>query len=134
MDKFEELLHSLGQVAHISLHPDKNRACLLTVNNRLHIQLEMDDLEERLLVATFICEVPPGKFRESIFRETLKANNRFPRLGTLAFLVRTGQLAFFEYLPFIQLSGEKLYAFLELFSMQADSWHTAIEGGRPGPL
>lgn len=76
LDPFAILLADLGALIQVPLHPDHQRACSLNINNELHVQLKED--ENRILVATFLAEIPPGKFRENIFKETLKENNLFP--------------------------------------------------------
>ena len=58
-DRFEELLKELGSEFGISLHPDKRGACKLRVNEAFHVQLECDPAQENLLIACFICEIPP---------------------------------------------------------------------------
>lgn len=133
MDRFEELLKELGQIINLPLHPDKHRACKLNINNVLHVQIEMDLSQDRLLIASFLCDVPPGKFREEVFREALKANSFFPRTGTFGFSKRKNQLAFFTSLPTSQLNGEKLASFLGEYITTADEWRSSIENGRPGP-
>lgn len=134
MDRFEELLKELGKILGIPLHVDKNNACRLNINNILHIQLEQDPVKGRLLVACYICDIPPGKFREITLKEALKANYLYPRVGTLAYAERNNKLTLFEYLPFLELTGEKLSVFLFQFIEKANTWREAIESGRTPQL
>ena len=134
-DKFEILLKELGKAIGIpSLHPDKNQLCKLNVNGVLHVQIEFDPRKERILIATLICDLPPGKFREKALKTALRANGDPYRLGTLAYSERAGKLALFEYLPLVELNGEKCAKFLAKFLEKADSWRLAIEQGAPLPI
>jgi len=129
MDRFEELLKALGQLLNVPLHPDHKGKCRLNVNNLFHIQLDPDPAKNRLLIATFVCPVPPGKARENILKNALKTNGAPSSLGTLAYSERTHQLALFSYLPFYELTGEKLAAFLAAFIQKADEWRMGVETG-----
>jgi len=133
MDRFEEVLKELGQLINVPLHPDKNRLCRLNVNNVLHIQLESDESKERILIATFICDVPAGKFRENILKDALKANHFYPRIGTLAYSERNNKLTLFEYVPYPNLKVEKFADLLGQFIARADAWRVAIEQGQTAP-
>lgn len=133
MDRFEEVLKELGRIINVPLHPDKNRLCRLNVNNVLHVQLESDESKERILIATFICDVPAGKFRENILKEALKANYPYPRIGTLAYSERNNKLTLFEYVPYPNLKVEKLADLFADFLARADSWRVAIERGQTAP-
>jgi hypothetical protein len=130
MDHFAILLADLGALIQVPLHPDHHRACCLSVNGELHIQLKEDDNNDRILISTFISEIPPGKFRENILKETLKENNLFPRIGNLSYSERNNQLAFFSYVYFPGLDGDKMADFLEKFLEKAFSWRTALQTGQ----
>jgi hypothetical protein len=130
MDRFAMLLADLGALIQVPLHPDHQRACCLSVNGELHLQLKEDDNKDRLLIGAFISEIPPGKFRENVLKETLKENNLFPRLGTFSYSERNNQLAFFSYVYFEGLDGNKMADFLEAFLEKAFSWRTALQTGQ----
>lgn len=129
LDRFEELLKELGRLIDQPLHPDKHLVCRLNVNNTIHLQIEHDARKDRLLIATFICEVPAGKFRENILKEALKSNAPYARTGTLAFSERNNQLALFAYLPFQYITAQKLADFLSVFIEKALGWKQGIESG-----
>ena len=130
MDRFAMLLADLGALIQVPLHPDHHRACCLSVNGELHLQLKEDDSKDRLLIAAFLAEIPPGKFRENIFKETLKENNLIPRIGTFSYSERNNQLALFSYVYFEGLNGDKMADFLENFLEKAFSWKTALQTGQ----
>jgi hypothetical protein len=134
IDRFEELIKELGMNINIpTLAPDKHRICRLNINNILHIQIEPDQSRERVLLATFICDLPPGKFRERALKEALKANSDTLGSGYLGFCERTDQLALHLHLPLYNLTGEKLAGHLTKFIEKADSWRVAVETGSPLP-
>jgi hypothetical protein len=130
MDRFAILLDDLGTLIQVPLHPDHQRGCQLRVNEQLHVYLKEDENKDRILIATFIAEVPPGKFRENILKETLKENNLFPRVGTFAYSDRNNQLALFSFVHFPGLRGDTMADFLEIFLEKAFSWKTALETGQ----
>jgi len=133
MDRFSQILYDLGKEIQFELFVDANGVCELNYKDQLSIQLQYFEPKEQLLIATFLCEVPPGKFREKLFLQALIHNDEFPRVGTLAFSERNNQLTFFEFLPAVELSGEKLFEFLNQFVENALPWKEAVEFGKPLP-
>src|SRR5277367_5219942 len=108
IDRFEELLNELSTELATPLHTDRKGACKLKINETFHVQLECDAHQENLLVATFICDVPPGKYRENILRDALKANWPFPKNGTLAYSDRNNKLVLFSNFQLANMNGKKL--------------------------
>lgn len=129
MDTFAQLLHDLGVLLDIPLSPDKRGACRLNIEDTLHIQLEPDANREKLLIYCFITEIPPGKFRENILRDALKANVD-TAIGILGFSERNNQLALYTYLNFSFITAKELLEFLHLFIAKAHSWKQAISTGQ----
>src|SRR5579872_2904597 len=106
-DPFNELLHSLGKLLGLSLQADKNNACALQIKKGIIIQLQPDVAMEKVLIASKIVEVPPGKFRENVLKEALKANGfPDPRVGTFSFLPNNNTLILFQQYPIDILTGE----------------------------
>lgn len=130
MDHFANLLADLSALIDVPLYPDSKRACRLSINSQLHIQIEEREEKDRILVATMICEIPPGKFRETVLRETLKENALYPRLGTFAYSDRNNKLVLYSYVYYIDLTGENFADFLETFIEKAFTWKTAVETGQ----
>ncbi len=130
MDRFAIILAELGTLIQAPLHPDHLRGCALSVNGQLHLQLKEQEEHERILVSTFIGELPPGKFRENFLKETLKENNLFPRTGTFCYSERNNQLGLFSYVYFPGLHGDTFADFLEQFLEKAFSWKTSLETGQ----
>lgn len=134
IDRLEELLNELGAELGTTLHPDKKGACKLKINETLHVQMECDAHQENLLVATFICDIPPGKYRENILKDALKANGPFPVNGMLAYSDRNNKLALFSYFRLASLTGKKLSEFLAAFVEKANHWRLGVETGHTSHL
>ncbi len=134
IDRFEELLRELGAELGVTLHPDRRGACKLKINDQLHVQLECDTGQENLLIATFICEIPPGKYRENILKDALKSNSPFPKNGTLAYSERNNRLALFTRLRLSNLDGRTLADFLGAFVEKATQWKNGVETGHTSNL
>lgn len=134
IERFEELLKELGKAIHLALHSDKNHACSIRLHGGVLVQLELDSSQENLLLFTKIIELPPGKFREIVLREALKANSFLdPRPGILGYFNNTNHLVLHQRYPLQILNGERLASFLSVFAELADLWRKAIESGRAAP-
>ena len=129
MDRFQQLLNELSPLIELPLYAEKERAVRMKFADTLHLQLEEDEPKERLLLASFIHEIPAGKYRENLLKEGLKANAVYPRIGTLAYTERNNQLTLFEYIPTANLTGDKLADILAYFLEKARRWHQAIARG-----
>lgn len=129
MDRFAILLADLGSLINVPLHPDAKRACRLNIDGKLHLQMQDEPEKDRILVATMIGDVPPGKFRENILRETLKENSLYPRFATLGYAERSNKLALFSHVYYPGLHGNSMADFLEAFIEKSLAWKTALETG-----
>lgn len=130
VNQFEALLQELGQILKIPLHPDKTHSCLIKLKEGVSVQLEIDRPGDSLLFGIDVADVPPGKYRENLFKEALRANGSpSPRYGTLAYSRKTGHLVLFERLPLKDLNGDKVAEFLKPFVMKAKVWKDAIIRG-----
>jgi hypothetical protein len=133
-DPFEILIQQLGQSLSVPLHVDRHLACTLKVHQKLTVQLQMDSAQENLIVASFICELPPGRFRENVLCEALKSNNLpDPRTGILGFLSKTNHLTLHQFYRFASLDSEKLSMVIAGFIDYADLWREAIGLGYSSP-
>ncbi len=134
INQFEELLQALGNVFHLALHIDHSNACSIQIHGHV-IQLQLDVAQENLWVFSKLIEISPGKFRENVLRETLKANALpDPRSGTFGYVAATNHLALFQRYPLKILNGERLAGLMGAFLETADSWHNAIAAGYPAPV
>lgn len=127
--RFEELIQELGNALQISLHPDHNGACKLNVSNCPAIQIEYNESKESLIIASFLTEVPPGKFRENVFKAALKLNHQEPAAAHLGFCSQTNQLALFQFAPIATLTSSLLQTLLAAFINKATAWKKGVETG-----
>lgn len=134
MDRFEEILKELSAALGVTLHPDRRGACKLNINDVMRVQIEFQPDKEQILLACMICEVPPGKFRENILKDALRANWPYPGNGTLSYSEKNNNLCLFEYIPSVNISGPKLLDILNAFIAKADSWRTGVESGQTASL
>jgi len=132
-DRFSELLSELGRVFDLPLHVDKSHACSIQIPP-ITIQLQLDATQENLLLFCKIIELPPGKFRENILREALKANGQpDPRAGIFGYILATNHLALHQRYPLAILTGDRLAGLFGAFFEMGESWHKAIHSGNPIP-
>lgn len=134
MERFTELINQLAETLSADLYPDRNGVCLISFDDVIRVQLEPDSRGQNMIISTFICEVPPGKLRENILKDALKANGPFPVNGTIAYSERNNHLVLFAILPFENLNGKKCADFLNTFIEKASQWHKAIETGNTAQL
>ncbi len=129
MNPFEQLIESLSKGLGIPLFAKKGYICKLLIQGSLKIQLEHETPLNRILIASFLCELPPGKFREDVLKEALKKNSLLNRLGDLAYSEKNNSLAYFLYIPDNKnpnLILESLLQFIET----SKAWKSAIENGQ----
>ncbi len=129
MDRFQQLLYDLSELIEVTLYADQQQKCCININDLIDIQLEYDGSKERVLMASFCCEIPPGKFRENVLKETLKANGIFPRIGTFGYSEQKNKLALFEYVSIENLTPEKFADILAAFIDRVERSKKAIEAG-----
>jgi hypothetical protein len=133
-DPFEELLHQLGKFLDVSLHVDKSHACTLQIHDKLKVQLELDPALEMVWIASFLIEIPPGRFRENVLLEALKTNHLpDPRTGILGFSLRKHCLTMHQRYPLALLTGEILSMYVASFIDYAELWRDAIQKGMTSP-
>ncbi|HSX04391.1 MAG TPA: CesT family type III secretion system chaperone [Rhabdochlamydiaceae bacterium] len=134
MEKFADLLFDLGKILGVNLYAEKGIYCRINYAYGFDVQLELEDAKERILIASFLCDVPPGAYREMLFKSALKANGTYPNEGSLAYSERNNKLVLFTYAYLIQLKAEKFAAALEKFTKKAHDWKEAVEKNRPLPV
>lgn len=134
MDRFRELLLDLGDLIGIDLLPDRRGACKLFMDEKCYVQIEYQPQKERLLLACMIAEIPPGKFRETVLKDGLKANWPSPNCGTLCYSDKNNKLCLFEFVPLEYLNADKFFSILNRFTEKALSWQSGVEKGQTGSL
>ena len=133
-DPFEELIRQLSDSLGLTLRVDKNHACSLKIHEDLSIQIQTDSAQEKILIASFVAELPPGRFRQNVLSEALKTNNLpDPRTAVFGYLTANNQLTMHQRYPLALLDGAKLAVLVANFIDYAQLWHNAIRQGQPGP-
>lgn len=131
---FNDLIESLGEELGIDLHADFHGLCQMMINEKLKVQLEADTTGEFLLIVSMICDLPPGKFRENILKDALKANYKIQEnYGILSYIGPENSLALFNHIPMHGLTGKELYEHLSIFVQRALGWQKAIDEGFSSP-
>lgn len=127
-DYFGSLLQELGKILEIpDLHPDRNNSCQITLKNGLSLQLEFDRSGQYIIIGADLGVVSPGRYRENVFREALKANDMpYPTHGILAYSKKSDRLVLFEKLRSHEITGEVIAAELIPFSEKAIIWKDAL--------
>lgn len=130
-DFFGTLLQEVARKLQIpNLQPDKNNSCQIRFGKDLRIQLEIDPSGQNLIIGTNLGTVPPGRYRENIFTEALKANNLpSANRGTFAYSRKTDSLILFEKMPLKDLTGDIVADFLVFFLEKAKIWKEAVTRG-----
>lgn len=132
--QFEELLAALGKVFHLVLHIDQSNACSIQIHEGLVIQLQPDLAQENLWLFSKLVEIPPGKFRENVLKEALKANSLpDPRPGVFSYLSQSNHLVLCQKYPFSILDGERLAGLIGGFVEMGEIWQKAIVSGQAAP-
>ncbi len=133
MNKFELLIQELGQILGITLQAEQGFLCKVFIKEKIHLQIEYDEAAERIILACFISEVPPGKFREDVLTAALKINYIDSSLGSFSYADPTQTLMLQLYLP-SSVAAPLLGTLLQQFTEKAISWKEAIEQGNVSRL
>lgn len=128
MNKFETLIGELGHILNIPLEAEHGFLCKLNIKEKVHLQIEYDEASEKIILVCFVCEVPPGKFREQTLIAALKANHQDISLGSFSYVEGSQTLILQHYLP-ISVAAALLGTLLQQFTDKAIVWKEAIEQG-----
>ena len=135
MTAFEELLVDVSNVFEISLHVDRLNACSIRISDRLTLQLQLDLSQENLWIFSKLYEIAPGKFRENVLKEALKANSSLSHpVGILCYKESSNELCLFQKFPLFILDGKTVAGFLGAFVEMARNWQEALDRGEAKPL
>ncbi len=135
-DVFGVILQEIGKNLQVAdLHPDRNNSCLIKLKNGLHVQMEIDRTGQFLILGSDLGAPPPGRLREALFKEALRANGLPPpRNGIFAYSTRSEHVVIYESFNLKDLNGEKVVAVLEPFAEKAFTWKEAIAKGDIPPV
>lgn len=123
----QELAHALGVP---KLEPDPNNSCMIRLKSGLIIQIELDKGGHSLIIGADLGTVPPGRYRENLFREALKANDQpHPLNGILCYSKKSDHLVLYQKINIKDLNGEKIAAEITPFAEKAFTWSEALLRG-----
>lgn len=127
---FESLLQDIGKEYNLNLKPDQNNSCLLVLPTGLSLQMEIDHRGEHFIIGIDLGLIPPGKYRENIFREALKANGKpSPRLGIFSYSKQKDHLLLIEMLSLKNLTGDRIREVLKPLAEKGFTWKQALNRG-----
>lgn len=132
-EKFQEILQKLSSSIELPLKVDKLNACTLKIEDKIKIQLKIDKTENFLIMIAMVVELPPGKFKENVFIQALKANAEIEKVGYFAFSEKNSNLVLFEYVN-RDISDKLLKALFCQFIEKAIEWKEAINNNLSAPL
>lgn len=132
----QDLLNQLGNtltVGPLTLD-ERTRSCVLLFDGDLVINIEYDDSTERLVLASYLAELP-ATGAEPLLRELLAANLYWHRTrgATLGLEEGTGGILLTYAHAVSDLDGPKLEAVLHNFVHQAERWTTRIQDASRAP-
>lgn len=134
IDRFQELIAELGRALDLPLFVDTHQACTLEIADNIRIQMQLDPNQAHLFMACFAIEIPPGRFRENVLKEALKANfSPDPKPAVLGYTLQNNHLTLHQSIPIDILNGERLAGFFQSFLKEAQNWIRAIEQGKSAP-
>ena len=128
---FESLLVELAKSLDIKeLKPDPHNSCLIHFQNGVEIQIEPYEKDEQLLLVIDLGSIPPGHYREDVFKESLVANGMpYPRHGFFAYSDQSDHLLLMDFLPLKDLNGEKIASAIYPLIEKAKVWQDNLSRG-----
>ena len=134
MTLYSELIEQLSDRLNTEIFPSPNNVVNLLIEQSIRVQIEPDDLDEFIVIGAMIEELPPGKFREHILKDALKANylaDKNP--GILSYMYKNNLLMLHKKLPMGSLKVEDLINHIKGLVERAKKWKDAINEGYSCP-
>ena len=130
-DNFKQLLDKISEHFAIELEIDKNRACAIRFDDKITIQVELDETQENLLFFCSIAQIPAGTFRKNLLLQALKENDKYPYIAKLAYFEKENSLALYHFFNFSKFKMEAMLDFITIFADLAILYYNAIASGQP---
>jgi hypothetical protein len=128
MSKFSDLITSLGSLLGTSLEVEKEILCKIKIRDLISIQMEYDEQTDRIILVSFLGELPPGKFREEALLAALKANHIDTSLGSFAYIDAKQMLIVQLFLP-VSTAAPLLATLVQQLTEKAIAWKNGIAQG-----
>jgi hypothetical protein len=128
---FEILIKELGNKLGTSLSPDQRQSCLLNFSElELAVQIDLDTNADQILLGCELGILPPGSYREQMFRKALRTNAFTEiRLGILAYSEKKNALVLFKFLPLESINADQLFQKLQDFIEHVLVWRDSLKQG-----
>lgn len=125
-DVLSSLLKDLEGYFECPLAPDAKQTCLVRLKTGVNVQLELDRAGENLIVGIKLGEVPPGRYRESLFKAALKSNGLSSGAGIFAYSPKSNQFILFAKVPLTVANPAKLKELFDPMFAKALLWQTSV--------
>ena len=129
-DKMGLLFEELGKRLNAQIKPDNAGSCRIRFKNGIEVQFEQSSDARYITFISNMGEIPPGRYRENVLREALKANGlTAPLNGIFAFSKKNDAFYLFDQISLQDISGDKIFEALQPFLQKAEIWVGAISRG-----
>ncbi len=134
MISFADLIHELGELVGENFQAYQNRLIRFRINDHLHVQVETDLMNEFVMIICMVSEIPPGRFRENVLRDALKANYLLDKhRSILSYDEKGNQLVLSDQLRAHALTAEMLLKEISKLVKRAELWRQSIDNGHSSP-
>lgn len=130
-DLYGMLLEDLGRMLKLSeLQPDRNNSCMIKFANGTSCFIEPGKERPILTIAFELGTPAPGKYRENLFFDALRANGMLPpRVGYFAYSTKSGKLFLMQELLMDGIHADAVFHILTPMKEKAKEWQEAIARG-----
>lgn len=129
-EKMDQIFEDLGKKLKTPIIPGTEGSCRIRFKSGAEVQFAPTSDSRGLTLISRLGEVAPGKYRETLYREALKANGLKPPLnGIFSYSKKSNSLYLFEQMPLDELTGDKLFEALQPFLEKIEIWKGAISRG-----
>ncbi len=134
MEIFIDLISELGKLMDAELIPDLNQVVTIMINEKIMVNIELGSTGEKILLGSFIVELPPGYFRQEVLKFALLANHASDiNTGTLGYISNHNCLTLLQEIDLHELTPAKLYEHIIIFVSRAEGWQNAVNSGKLYP-
>jgi len=131
---FDSLLKEIGQLLNVELVPDRLNACRLKYPDGLFLQLEANREGTTLLLGTKIGALPPGRYRQDVLEQALKANTLDFHTGTFGYSKKNSELYLYAHLSTEHFTAKQIVDFISPFIEKARHWIAPLAANQIPPL
>ncbi|MCH9811333.1 CesT family type III secretion system chaperone [bacterium] len=134
MANFDEIIDGLADALQADLYPNVDGVVSMIIKGTIKAQIDLDRRDDGILVCLYIAELPPGKFREHVLKDALKANSRLlTNRGVLAYIGKHNSLVLFQKVRPENITTDSLIDILKHLTARTKLWQDAIDSGHASP-